>query len=177
MGSERCLPLLTRMVGSLYAFPRPAGRVPSHHRISFHRVQMQSGLLVLLGLRQQSQRHDRRRGPSFHRLAARQWMPSTRVNGRRAAPAAGFRAQSRLLRCKKRILGLYRHQWPLASARRGGSSWRRRRLRLQLCHGFMGPQTQPAQGFCPSAEKSRAYPAQAIRGRLPGLLQHQYLPQ
>src|SRR5437879_1936014 len=123
MGAEGCLPLLTRMVGSLYAFAHTTRGILSHQRISIRRVQMQSGLLVLLGLRQQSQRHDRRRGPAFYRLAARQWMPSTRLNGRRTTPAARFRAQSRLLRCEERLLGLYRHEWALASARCGRSSW------------------------------------------------------
>ena len=42
----------------LHSFARPAGRFSSHHRVFISRVQVQSRLLVLLGLQQQSQGDD-----------------------------------------------------------------------------------------------------------------------
>ncbi len=81
MGRKGCLPLFTRMARSLCAISSAARRVPPHHCVFICRVQMQSRLLVLLGLRQQGQRHDGRRGPALDRLAARQWLQGARVNG------------------------------------------------------------------------------------------------
>ena len=69
----------------------------------------------------------------------------------------------------------HRHEWTLASARRGGSSWRRGRVSLQFCHGFLGPEAKPPQSVGSSTEESGAHFAQAICGRLLGLLQHEYL--
>src|SRR5579863_3291057 len=53
----------------LHPIPRSAWHVSSHHCVSFPGIQMQSGLLVLLGFQQQGKGNDRGCGPSFHRLA------------------------------------------------------------------------------------------------------------
>src|ERR1700757_2533380 len=47
------------MAFPLYTVARDARRIPSHHRLPVCRIQMQSRLLVLLGLQQQSKGHDR----------------------------------------------------------------------------------------------------------------------
>ncbi len=54
------------MAFPLYTVARDARRIQSHHRLPVRRIQMQSRLLVLLGLQQQSKRHDRGCGVAVH---------------------------------------------------------------------------------------------------------------
>ena len=54
------------MAFPLYTLARDARRIPSHHRLPVCRIQMQSRLLVLLGLQQQDKGHDRGCGAEVH---------------------------------------------------------------------------------------------------------------
>src|SRR5208282_4270187 len=73
-----------------WLFPYVRSRVLPYYRVPVCRVQVQSGLLVLLVVQQQSQGHDRGRSPALDRLAARQRLPSAGPDGWRTAAAAGF---------------------------------------------------------------------------------------
>ncbi len=55
-----------RLDGSLFQIARSAWRFSADHRVSFHGVEMQSGLPLLLVLRQSRQGHDRRHRASRH---------------------------------------------------------------------------------------------------------------
>ena len=67
-----------------------AWRVPSHHRLSLQRVEVQPGLQLLLGLRQSSQGDDRGHCQPIDRLAAFDNMPRSRAHGRRSTSAPEF---------------------------------------------------------------------------------------
>ena len=81
-------------------------RVSSDHFLPVYRMEVQSRLPLLLGIRQSRQGHDRRHCAPLDRLASRYRLPGTCADGRRGPAAAGFRAQGGRLRRPEGLLGL-----------------------------------------------------------------------
>ena len=112
------LPRDARLALPLHPFPGHRGRLPSSDCLFVYRIQMQSRLPLLLGLRQQSQRDDRRYGQTIHRLASRHRLPGAGLHGRRTTLAAGPDPAHHLLRGQEGLLDLSSDQCPPAAHRR-----------------------------------------------------------
>src|SRR5215813_1766212 len=121
---------------AVFQTPAHARRTSTADFLPVQRVEMQSGLSLLLVVRQQREGHDGADGKKINRLATWIGQPLPRADGRRTVAPAEVHSQDRLLRFEKRFHRLSPHEWPPYETGRDRPVGRCRIGRGESCGGL-----------------------------------------